>query len=318
MNGTDAKSQIALWSAGDRVEGFFLLKDASQRVTSAGKDYLTGSIADQDSSIEFKVWDYKGPVGPKNVGNVVKVRGEVSEYRGSLQLTVERIRQAVPEDGFDASRLAPPSRVDVKTCAKEVEDLLDSIENEECRKLAKHIYEKHKETFHVIPAAKTVHHSFRSGLLMHTLSMMKLADAVCKLYPVADRSLLLAGTFLHDVAKEREFSLSDLGLVIDYSVEGELLGHLVMGAEEVEKAATELSIGGETPLLLKHMLLSHHGLPEYGAARSPATPEAELLSLIDLIDSRMELFSETFESVENGTLSGKIRFLGDRKLYKRL
>ena len=167
-----------------------------------------------------------------------------------------------------------------------------------------------------IPAAKSVHHGFLSGLLMHTHNMLKTADYLSKLYgDTVDRSLLLAGVCLHDLGKEREFQYSELGLVTEYSVEGELLGHLVMGAQEIGDACGELSVPEEKAVLLKHLILSHHGEPEFGAAVRPICAEAELLSLIDKIDSRMEIYRENLETLDVGEFSQRI-FALDNKIYR--
>ena len=143
--------------------------------------------------------------------------------------------------------------------------------------------------------------------------MLRTADFLAGLYPeVIDRSLLLAGTLLHDFGKEREFAFSDLGIVTEYSTAGQLLGHLVMGAQEAADAARELGIPEEKSMLLQHLLLSHHGEPEFGAAVRPMW--AELLSYIDLIDSRMEIYAETLPTVPAGSFSARI-FALEKKIY---
>ncbi|MBO2528197.1 MAG: CMP-binding protein, partial [Clostridiales bacterium] len=129
-----------------------------------------------------------------------------------------------------------------------------------------------------------------------------------------DRDLLLAGTLLHDFAKEEEFSFSELGLVTEYSRKGKLLGHLTMGAQEIAEIAKEKDIPEEKSVLLQHMLLSHHGEPEFGAAVRPQCAESELLSLIDMIDSRMEIYRETFASVPVGEFSPRV-FALDKTIY---
>ena len=130
-----------------------------------------------------------------------------------------------------------------------------------------------------------------------------------------NRDLLLAGTLLHDIAKIREFRLSSLGMVKDYSVEGQLLGHLVMGAQEIAEVAAELNIPQEKSVLLQHLVLSHHGEPEFGAAVRPMCAEAELLHLIDMMDSRMEIYAETLQTMPSGSFSDRIYAL-EKKIYK--
>lgn len=151
---------------------------------------------------------------------------------------------------------------------------------------------------------------------MHTGSMLKMADFLAELYAdVVDRSLLLAGTFAHDLQKEREFTFSNLGLVTGYSLRGQLLGHLVMGAQEIAEVAEQIGMPEEKSILLQHMVLSHHGEPEFGAAVVPMCAESELLSYIDRVDSRMEIYRETFEEMEPGAFSGRI-FALEKKIYK--
>lgn len=225
---------IAEMSLSDEVEGFYVLKAAYPKTTATGKPFLSASLSDRSGSIEIKVWDYSGPISSADEGNVVKIRGTVSEFRGTPQITVDRIRLADDNDTYDLSALVPVAPIDVDTTMAEVERLISSITDADYRKICSTMMARHKESLKTIPAAKSVHHGFISGLLMHTATMMKTADFLAGLYgDIIDRSLLLAGTFLHDFAKEKEFTFSQLGLVTEYSVKGQLLGHLVMGAQEV-------------------------------------------------------------------------------------
>lgn len=301
---------------GDKVEGFYLLKEAYQKVSSNGKPFLSAVIADKTGTIDVKVWDYSGPVGAQeDIGKVVKIRGDVSEFKGSPQLSLSNVRMALPEDNCETSRLVAVAPIDRDETLEKVRALIASLEDSDYRQVAQRMLETHLEAFRSIPAAKSVHHSFLSGLLMHTANMLQLADFLAGLYPqVIDRSLLLTGTLLHDFAKEIEFQFSELGIVTDYSLKGQLLGHLVMGAQEVSNVCTELGTPEEKNLLLQHMILSHHGEPEFGAAVRPEFAEAELLSYIDLVDSRMEIYSETLPSVPAGSFSGRI-FALDKRIY---
>ena len=198
----------------------------------------------------------------------------------------------------------------------ELESLLTSIEDADFRKVCQIILERHYAAWKSIPAAKSVHHGFLNGLLMHTVTMLKIADFLAGLYgDIIDRSLLLAGTFLHDLGKQQEFSFSQLGLVTDYSVKGQLLGHLVMGAQEVATLAVEIGMPEDKSVLLQHMILSHHGEPEFGAAVKPICAESELLSQIDMIDSRMEIYRETLQNLQVGEVSNRI-FALDKRVYR--
>lgn len=303
-------------SPGQELEGFYLLKSAALRNTAAGKPFLSGEISDRSGSVEIVIWDYSGPVSGADVGAVVKVRGRVMEYRGALQLNVARFRLAAEGDSYDLSELVPVAPIDAEAALRAVRACVASIEDSDYRGVAETLLDRNLETFRNIPAAKSVHHSFLRGLLMHTANMLTAADFLAGLYAdVIDRSLLLAGTLLHDLMKREEFTFSELGLVKDYSVRGQLLGHLVMGAQAAASAAEELGIPEEKSVLLQHMILSHHGEPEFGAAVRPMCAEAELLSYIDRIDSRMEIYAEALRDVPAGEFSAKVYAL-DRKLYR--
>lgn len=301
---------------GDKVEGFYILKEAYQKISSNGKPFLSAVIADKTGTMDVKVWDYAGPVGTQeDVGKIIKIRGDVSEFKGNPQLSLSNIRMALPEDNCDTVRLVAAAPIDKDETVRKVRALVDSMEDADYRQVARTMLERHLEAFASIPAAKSVHHSFLSGLLMHTANMMAMADFLSGQYAsVIDRSLLLTGTLLHDFAKEIEFRFSDLGIVTDYSVKGQLLGHLVMGAQEVAQVCSELGTPEEKSLLLQHMILSHHGEPEYGAAVKPMFAEAELLSYIDMVDSRMEIYAELLPSVAEGSFSGRV-FALDKRIY---
>ena len=301
---------------GDKVEGFYILKEAYQKISSNGKPFLSAVIADKTGTMDVKVWDYAGPVGTQeDVGKIIKIRGDVSEFKGNPQLSLSNIRMALPEDNCDTVRLVAAAPIDKDETVRRVRTLVDSMEDADYRQVARTMLERHLETFASIPASKSVHHSFLSGLLMHTANMMAMADFLSGQYAsVIDRSLLLTGTLLHDFAKEIEFRFSDLGIVTDYSVKGQLLGHLVMGAQEVAQVCAELGTPEEKSLLLQHMILSHHGEPEYGAAVKPMFAEAELLSYIDMVDSRMEIYAELLPSVAEGSFSSRV-FALDKRIY---
>ena len=306
---------IADMCPGMDVEGFYILRAAALKTTNSGKPFLGGTICDRTGSVEIKVWDYSGPIGERDVGKVLKVRGSVSDYRGMPQLTVDKLRLAEDNDRVDVSKLVSVAPIDREAGYDEVKALVSTIEDADYRAVCEEMLRRHEAAFRTIPAAKSVHHGFLSGLLMHTLNMLRLADFLSAQYAdTVNRSLLLTGTLLHDFAKEQEFTFSELGLVTDYSTKGQLLGHLVMGAQEVADVARELAIAEEKSLLLQHLLLSHHGEPDFGAAVRPMCAEAELLSYIDLIDSRMEIYAETLPGVPAGGFSGRI-FALEKKIY---
>ena len=254
--------------------------------------------------------------GLREAGEPISSADIASAFRRAVKVAFQAVRK--PIEGTILTVLR-----DVSTKADEcekrrisVEETLDALVVEAYQSVARTMLARHLDAFRTIPAAKSVHHSFLSGLLMHTSNMLRLADFLAGLYgEIIDRSLLLTGTLLHDFAKEKEFTFSGLGLVTDYSLPGQLIGHLVMGAQEVQQCAQELGISEEKSLLLQHMILSHHGEPEFGAAVRPMCAEAELLSEIDLIDSRMEIYAEALQDLPVGSFSNRI-FALDKKIYR--
>ncbi len=300
---------------GDQIEGFYVLKTAQGRVSANGKPFLNAALSDRTGVIEAKCWDYSGPIGTPDEGKVIKIRGTVSEFRGTPQLTIERLRLVEAGDSYDRSGLVPVAPVNIDAEFADVERIVESIEDDDYRAVCREMLLRKGETFRTIPAAKSVHHGFLGGLLMHTSQMLRLADVLADLYAdTVNRGLLLAGTLLHDLSKAEEFGFSPLGLVTDYSVKGQLLGHLVMGAAEVAEVARELGVPEAKSVLLQHMILSHHGQPEFGAAVVPQCAEAELLSLIDMVDSRMEIYREAMDETPLGTFSKRI-FALEKRIY---
>ena len=308
---------VARMARGIDIDGFYLLKSASARTTATGKPFLSAVLADASGTIEAKFWDYHGPIGSADEGKAVWVRGSVSDYRGALQVTLSDLRTAKDDDVVDLSRLVPVAPIDREAGYDEVKALVSTIEDADYRAVCEEMLRRHEAAFRAIPAAKSVHHGFLSGLLMHTLNMLRLADFLSAQYAdTVNRSLLLTGTLLHDFAKEQEFTFSELGLVTDYSTKGQLLGHLVMGAQEVAAIAAELDLPEEKATLLEHLILSHHGQPEFGAAVLPQCAEAELLSLVDQIDSRMEIYREVLAPLKAGEFSQRVFALDNRRIYK--
>ena len=236
---------IAQMQRGMDVEGFYLLKAAFAKVTASGKPFLSAVLADTSGTIEAKVWDYSGPIGERDVGKVLKVRGSVSDYRGMPQLTVDKLRLAEDNDRVDVSKLVSVAPIDREAGYDEVKALVSTIEDADYRAVCEEMLRRHEAAFRTIPAAKSVHHGFLSGLLMHTLNMLRLADFLSAQYAdTVNRSLLLTGTLLHDFAKEQEFTFSELGLVTDYRGKGDAFG----APDSLASRPTGIRRGGAAPV----------------------------------------------------------------------
>ena len=298
------------------VEGFCIIKTIDKKTSSKGDCYLDMTLGDSEGEINAKLWRYSPEAyGEYDANQIVKVRGTISEYNGQDQLRVERIRPTTPEDNVKPEDFVKSADYSGEEMFKELYSLAENFKDEDLRLLVTEILKDTKYTLLYWPAAFKLHHAVRGGLLLHTLSIVRLAQGVCKIYPFVDSDLLIAGAILHDIAKLTEFEVADSGIATGYSVEGNLLGHLAMGAMVINKYAEKLGTSKETAMLLEHMVLSHHGEPEFGAAVRPSFIEAELLSELDLMDSRVYEMREAVLNTNKNEFSAKLWAMDNRKLY---
>lgn len=298
------------------VEGFCIIKSIDKKTSSKGDSYLDITLGDSDGEINAKLWRYSPEVhGEYDANQIVKVRGTISEYNGQDQLRVERIRPTTPEDNVKAEDFVKTADYSGDEMFQELYSLAQNFTDNDLKLIVSEILKDTKFSLLYWPAAFKLHHAVRGGLLLHTLSIVRLAQGVCKIYPFVDRDLLIAGAILHDIAKLSEFEVADSGIATGYSIEGNLLGHLAMGAMVINKYAEKLGINKETAMLLEHMVLSHHGEPEFGAAVRPSFIEAELLSELDLMDSRVYEMREAVQGTKENEFSGKLWAMDNRKLY---
>ena len=187
------------------------------------------------------------------------------------------------------------------------------MNNPNIQRITRHLLKKYNSDFLVYPAATKNHHEFVSGLAYHVVSMLDLAKAITTLYPSLDRDLLYAGILLHDLGKVKELSGP---ISTTYTVEGNLLGHITIMVNEIAKAAEELGIQGEEVMVLQHLVLSHHGKPEWGSAKPPMIKEAEILHYIDNLDAKMNMLDRTLRHVKPGEFSERVFALDNRSFYK--
>ena len=284
------------YKEGDRMFDIYLCKHKQFAVTKNGKPYETVILQDKTGTIDAKVWD------PNNAGisefdtlDYIEVYGDVNSFQGALQVNVKRIR-VCHEGEYDPADYLPVSKKNIDEMYKELLGLIGRTENEYLKKLLESFFvedEAFIRAFRTSSAAKTVHHGFVGGLLEHTLSVAKLCEYFCKTYPILKRDLLITAALCHDIGKTKELSLFPEN---DYTDDGQLLGHIVMGAEMVGEKARQ--IPGFPPVLeaeLKHCILAHHGEYEYGSPKKPALIEAAALNLADNADAKLETFSEALQ-----------------------
>ena len=289
---------------GDRVFDIYLCKHKTSAVTKNGKPYDSVILQDKTGTLDAKIWD------PNNMGiadfdalDYIEVYGEITSFQGALQVNVKRIRKC-QEGEFNPADYLPVSKFDIEEMYQELLGYISRTENTYLKQLLQEFFIKDEtfvKAFKQSSAAKTIHHGFVGGLLQHTLSVVKMCDYYCTLYPLLKKDLLLAAAMCHDMGKIREISLFPEN---DYTDDGQFLGHIVMGVEMVGEKIRQ--IPGFPNVLaseLKHCILSHHGEFEFGSPKKPAIMEAVALSYADNTDAKLQTFTEIMENTnETGWL----------------
>lgn len=283
---------------GDTVDDIFVLSEKNIAQKKDGNNYLNLVFIDRTGTVKAVLWDnVEDTAGQIAAGDYVIVKGTISEYRGVLQLVV---RSAVRSDAeqADASDFLPVTTRNMESMLDKLKQITDTINTPCFHELFRKFWEDADlvQQFKKAPAAKKMHHAYIGGLLEHTLSMAVLVDKIAGHYTGIDRDLLLAGAIFHDIGKVREFACTSR---IDYTSEGRLLSHIVIGIQIIEEKMRQIEgFPEEQAILLKHLVVSHHGLREYGSPEPPKTIEAVLLNHIDEIDSKVNGVRE-FMATEN-------------------
>lgn len=297
-------------------DGFWLIKTVDRKTNVKGAPYLDMMLCDKDGEISAKLWDYNEPAhGSFDAGELIKVRATVTQFNGTDQLRIEKIRKVTAADGVNIADFVPTAEYSGEMMLGAIMNAIAAVRDEELKALTYALVKEREKEILTWPAAFKLHHAIRGGLLYHTLSILKLSEGVCNLYPSVDKDLLTCGIIVHDLCKIDEFDLNPAGLVSAYSVKGELLGHLVMGAMKIEQKAAELGISSDKAMLLEHMVISHHGEPDFGAAVRPMFLEAEILSQLDTLDATIFEITSAVGEVKEGEFTGRMWALDNRKLF---
>lgn len=303
---------------GESFVAFFLIRRAESKTTAGGKSYLDIVLGDADGEITARMWDSKQDDELRFASDMlVKVKGSIVEWQGKKQVKIDKIREADAGDGVDIQDFVPVAPYPPQDMYAELLQYMARISNEKLRETVALLIREAGDSLLIHPAALQNHHALRSGLLYHTLTMLKAGEKLAEVYTFLDTDLLFAGTILHDLAKLDEIRANTLGIATEYTREGQLLGHLVQGIKKIEKAARQVGLDEETSLLLEHMLLSHHYEPEYGSPKRPMFPEAEILHYLDIMDARMFDMQKALNETEPGKFTDKLWTLDNRRLYKR-
>lgn len=313
--------KIGEFIKGDKIEGFYLVKTSDCKITnnSTTNKYLDLTLIDSTGEINAKLWECVNGIETVIKENIlVKVRAVVTEYRGRLQLKIDKIRCAVEEDNIDIDEFIMAAPYKSEDMFEIIIDYIEKMENQYIKGITEAIVSKVSDKLMHYPAAKSNHHAIKGGLLYHVTTMLKVAEKLMDIYTYLNKDLVYAGVILHDIAKIKEMESSELGIVSRYSVEGQLLGHIIQGINMIDEAGKSIGADQEVIMLLQHMVLTHHYEPEYGSPKKPMIPEAELLHHLDVIDARMYDMQKAIRDVKEGEFSDKIYSLDGISIYKSI
>lgn len=286
---------------GEMLQEVYLCKQSQTLKTKAGKSYMALTLQDKSGTLDAKIWELGAGIGHFEAMDYVKVDGQVTSFQGALQLNIRRIRKADPGE-YMASDYMPCTEKDVKEMYRELMGYVNSIEEPHMKELAKSFFAdpEFSKRFAQHSAAKSVHHGFVGGLLEHTVSVTRMCDWIAKNYPFLNRDLLITAAMFHDIAKVDELSSFPEN---DYTDDGNLLGHIFMGAEMVgRRIETIAGFPKKLASELRHCILAHHGELEFGSPKKPALAEALALSMADNLDAKMESMYELFKGADEGWL----------------
>lgn len=308
-------TKLSEYKVNDTIDLNVLIKQSDLRVAKNGKKFLSLVFEDSSGIISGKYWDAKEEDSKTfEIGKIVHLTGKKELYQNAPQVRISSM-DPVDETSVDKSQFVKSAPMTKDAMEKEFNEIFFEITNPVWNRVVRNLIQNHEEAFFTHPAAKVNHHDFEGGLAYHTLSMVKLAKSIATQYPQVNKELLIAGTMIHDFGKTVELSGS---IGTEYTVEGNLLGHIVIIDEEIVLIAKELGIkeNDENLILLRHMVLSHHGLLEYGSPERPKLLEAEILHTIDELDASINMISKALDNTEKGHFSERVFGLDNRSFYK--
>jgi len=310
------KQFIADIKAGDFVDDIFVLSEKILSQKRDGNNFLNVTLSDKTGTLKGVVWDNVDQIAAGiTSGDFAHVNGSVSDYKGALQVVIKKMEPFSPEK-IDPSDFLPQTSRNIEDMFKRLVKRADSITTDYLKALIDAFFNDKEfvNKFKTAPAAKKMHHAYIGGLLEHTVSMASLADKIAGHYAGVNRDLLLSGAILHDIGKIDEFEYQ---FKIDYSDKGRLLNHIVIGIKMVDEKLSGIdNFPEDQMLLLKHMIVSHHGTREFGSPEPPKTIEAVLLNYIDEIDSKVNAVRDFIASEDPDETWTSYHRLLERHFYK--
>lgn len=303
----------------DVITGVYLVKQSNIAVARNNNEYLNVTLIDKTGMISGKIWDVDRLNLPCESGQFVKATIQVTEYNGKLQANFLEDLVVVPKEELsqeEFGNLVPCIEENKGELYDNLVSKIKSFKNPIYKNMGLGILSQYENVLKRYPAAKSMHHDRVGGLLLHTVEVVQNVENIAKAYPELDTEFTVLAAILHDLAKTKEFSLTETGLVSDYSLEGELIGHINMGAMKFGIAAKKYGLDEERQLLLQHMILAHHCEKEFGSPVYPKTLEAYILHIADDLSAKTDMFKTALKNTSPGEQSDKVYGLHDVMVYK--
>jgi 3'-5' exoribonuclease len=302
-----------IMEAGGNFEGPLLIKTCEKLVANNGTAYFNMTLQDITGSINAKKWSVE--TGDDLVivpGKVAHFSGNIFKYRNAPQFKVETVAP-MAEGTYDIGDFYMSCPISDEDLYKKVDEMVARIKDPDLSLLVTTCIKANEDKYMTYPAAVSVHHAYRCGIVYHSLSIAEDAILVCQRYPFLSEDYLLAGALLHDIGKTKEMS----GVIANnYTLEGNLLGHISMGAQMVQEEGEKLKTPKEKLTVIVHMILSHHGQPDFGSPVVPQTPEAYVLHVLDDLDAKLYILETALKDVKEGDFSQRLPFFDNKAFLK--
>lgn len=311
---------VSTLQTNDEFMDFFMVKSISIKIGSNRKQYLDVTLGDNTGEVNGKKWDVNDDeaisLSAIKEGDLVKVKAVVTEWNGTKQLKVMKIRKGQKEDKCEMTDYIKAAPENPEDMYEYILGRVETISDEGLKAIAKKFMVDEKERLLYYPAAMRNHHAELAGLLYHIKRMLCMGEKACEVYTNLDRDWIICGVVLHDMEKLNEIKSNEFGISPGYTFEGQLLGHIIQGISKVSDMAREVGLSEEKTVMLQHMILSHHYEAEFGSPKKPMFPEAEMLHYLDMMDAKMFDFEAALSGVNPGQFSERVRTLDGRMLYK--